>query len=288
MATAYGYGGSVMLLTWTAPGQNLLPYDPWLDVRDGFRQVDRHLAKAWNQTASKRFSARWRKAQQATKRKTGGPMVWLNKSMAMQKRGVIHGHIAMCTETALLRWRAEVFAEEFRKRGAAHGFGHDQFDGWEIDGKKVKTLAANRAAGYVCKYVMKDGAGGRPEVLETVLHQDMRRERVLMNRPGLSPWTMAALRRVRLAYVLVRLCLGLVDVKVRQWCETPDQMEEMIEWIIEHADPPPTDLTKARTHVQSGSSCARARDFVDRFVLGVRPPVRLQLNEDEGSFSLPY
>lgn len=266
MDSMVAYGGRSILFTVTAPGRDRLPYDDSLGLNEGKRQVARRPGREWNITCGKRESKLYRKAAQATERRCGRRPMLLSKSFAFQKRGVLHGHLVLGAETPSELNAAHVFMDEYEKRAAAHGFGDVDRAGWVIEGKRRETLPANRAAGYISKYVTKDGATG-PEVLETAIHPEAP-ARIMYVKAGLSPWTMQALRRVRFAYMLILRSLGGGWV-VRDLAQTPGEVEEIIEWITRHMHPPPTD--GAATDGTDARERARdARRFAARFVPGIR------------------
>jgi len=240
----HSYGGVSRLFTITAPGQKVLPYDDQLGLNEGKRQVAARERWRWNIGFTSRFAACHRAAQEATYRQCGRRATVLAKVSAFQKRGVLHGHVALGAETLAERVAADVYMHEFSERASRYGFGGCDRGGWEIDGKRQKTLPAHRAGGYLSKYLTKDGLNG-PEVLETARHAEAP-ARIMYVKPGLSPWTMTALRRVRFAHFLISAAFG-VSCAVRPDAQNPGEVEEIIAWIQgQCADPVPDVVTRSR------------------------------------------
>jgi hypothetical protein len=135
-------------LTLNGPGEN--EHKRWRQGRGGADRPDCDCHRTW-QTMSKgewnkQESACWNRLRTALSRRPGG-LTYIG-AVEVQKRGVLHRHVVLCSADALL-------PEEVGALALAAGYGcvHDL--------QVIKS--ASKAAWYVSKYVTKS-AGARGEV----------------------------------------------------------------------------------------------------------------------------
>jgi hypothetical protein len=184
------YGGDVWLLTVTAPGADVLP---WQDGR-----VDEAAAREWNRTAQARWSELHRWARQATARELAPPAS-LARVWQMQRRGVLHLHLAVGVGSPAERARAKLYVAKLRERAKEFGFGF--IDAVDRDGKsgRSRVLEAHRAAGYMSRYL------GESSQLAQAVKLKERPRRLVWISPELTRatgCTMRRLRRVRMLWCI--------------------------------------------------------------------------------------
>jgi hypothetical protein len=139
-----GKAGQLGVLTFTAPGADVLPWDTKRCRHasnvtcSGKRgcMVDKDAAAAWNGTAAER----WNHLLQDLRRMLGDVQYF--RAVEVQERGLLHFHIPFRAER--VGW---IRVKDVRRLAIKHGFGHQV---------KVDTNPAlERLAGYVAKYVSK-------------------------------------------------------------------------------------------------------------------------------------
>jgi hypothetical protein len=197
-----GYGGEAVLLTITAPGAEVLPWDG--------DQVERQAARAWNLAAPKQWSAMHRRLAVVLARCGLKPNL-LAYAWAFQKRGVLHLHLALGAQTAAEAYAAKVYGQLLKgdreRSEAARVAGKDgPVDlerGWAkewgfgfIDVQPMRR-GSRGLASYLAKYVCKDGVSGRPELAETVDHSDVPARPIYISR-RLTGATRCTMRNLRL------------------------------------------------------------------------------------------
>lgn len=186
------YGGKCWLLTVTAPGSDLLPWD------SETRQVEQHAAHEWNLTAQKRWSELHRWARQATIRE-GFDVRFLARVWQLQARGVLHLHLVVGVETEAEHAAARFYVAKLRERTREFGFGF--VDARDRDGKAGRSTVMEPylAANYLSRYLSASSQ------LVRALELAERPTRLIWISPTLSTRstiTMRRLRRVRFLYAL--------------------------------------------------------------------------------------
>lgn len=189
------YGGRVWMITVTAPGADVLPWD------ESGEYVQWDKGQAWNRTAQRRWTELHRWAMQAVKRELGTAPRSLVRVWQMQKRGVLHLHLVFGAETEDELRLARYYVGKLRERTREFGFGYvDAIDRpWRKDGKRGGLMEAGTAAGYLSRYL-----GESSQLVQAVeLEQGPRRLVWVSNRlTAETGCTMQGLRRARYMHVL--------------------------------------------------------------------------------------
>lgn len=192
MTNLLAYGGSVWLVTITAPGSDLLPWG-----EDG--KVVLHAAHEWNRTAPKRWSQLHRRAQQEVRRALGDGDTVLAYAWQMQRRGVLHLHLVLGFDTGHERSVAWRYVQELRARAREHGFGF--IDARDRDGRAGRStvMEPHRAAGYVSRYLSDSS-----QMVEAInaKHRPARLIYVTRRLTRSTSCTMTRLRRARYLYMI--------------------------------------------------------------------------------------
>lgn len=184
------YEGQVALISVTAPGQDVLPWDGKL--------VDSTAAREWNLTAPRRWRDLHRKASQNVRRRVPrGSLQVLGRVWEYQKRGVLHVHVVVGVERPVNRHAAQLYTEQLKRLNGEHGFGY-------VDGKWSSYRGQNAAA-YLSSYFIA-GRGKKASVRETVVQRDVPGHVVYVstNLTSVTGVTMRSLRRVRYLWVIAR------------------------------------------------------------------------------------
>lgn len=183
------YGGSVALVTATAPGADRLP--------------DRQAMWRWNRTAPARWRAMHKAAAQIARRRHG-KLTLLAWTWEYQRRGALHKHLVLGVETPRELAAAHTYVNALHELRQAHDYGF--IDRGRAHGGKrsLALIPAQRASRYVAKYLSPLDGEGKPTMSETVTRPDVPSlvayvSRVLTLRTGV---TMRFLRYVRLCFVL--------------------------------------------------------------------------------------
>ena len=140
------YGGRVWLVTVTAPGADLLPWDG--------RTIETAAANEWNRTAAARWRELHRRAYQATRREFGPDVLQtLARVWQLQKRGALHVHLVLGFDSALEVAAARFYVACLRERNREFGFGY--VDARDRDGRTGRStvMEPRRAAGYLSRYL---------------------------------------------------------------------------------------------------------------------------------------
>lgn len=191
LANTEAYGGSVALVTVTAPGSQQLP--------DGTAMM------RWNRTAPVRWRNLHRAASQIARRRHGrfSLVAW---TWEYQRRGALHKHVIVGVESARELAAAHTYVDALHQLRERHGFGFVD-RGRKHGGKRsLEVIPGDRAGRYVAKYLSPLGEDGKPTLSETVLRDDVpplvaHVSRELTSRTGV---TMRGLRRLRYVFVLAR------------------------------------------------------------------------------------
>lgn len=199
------YDGQVQLVTLTAPGEELLPWDRDHCTHDddvecsGGRgcRVQREHAWLWNTLAPKRWTKLHRRVSQWVRRKWGPHLEILGYVWQYQKRGALHLHVVVGLRTPIARHCAHKYQERLAEVAHEYGFGF-------VD-RKWSSARGQRVAAYLTSYLLK-GHGERAQVQETVLHTDAPGRLVYVSRQLTTRThvTMRAQRRRRHLFVIRR------------------------------------------------------------------------------------
>jgi hypothetical protein len=184
------YEGQVALISVTAPGQDVLPWDGKFIARD--------VARRWNRTAPARWRELHRTASQNVRRRLPrGSLEILGRVWEYQKRGALHVHVVVGVERPINRHAAQLYTQQLKRLTEAHGFGY-------VDGKWSSYRGQNAAA-YLSSYFI-GGEGRKATVRETVTRPDVPPHVVYVasSLTTATGCTMRSLRRVRYLWVIAR------------------------------------------------------------------------------------
>jgi hypothetical protein len=190
LSNTESYGGSVSLITVTAPGRDVLP---------GPEAMHR-----WNSTAPGRWRKLNRAASQETLRRCGRRPSLLVWTWEYQRRGALHKHLVVGVETAAELAAAHVYVQALHRLASEYGFGFVD-RGRRTGGRRcLEVIPARRAGRYVAKYLSPLDSNGKPTMSETVTRPDVPPlvvyvARSLTSKTGM---TMRYLRWRRKAFVL--------------------------------------------------------------------------------------
>jgi len=162
------FGGDVTMVTVTAPGQSLLPWDRAL-----CRALGEHLCSGdlgcqskgsaeWNESAPKRWRELHDVCRSHTRRNAGEAPELLARVWEYQKRGVLHLHLLLAFDP----WQRPAVLEYVDRLSAnapGQGFGF-------VD-RKRKVLPALDAAAYLTSYLVS--GKGKLTLTETVKRRDV-------------------------------------------------------------------------------------------------------------------
>ena len=211
MTNLLAYDGPVWLVTVTAPGVNVLPWDEEVCRVKGLHEhggpvgcrVVRQEASEWNRTAPRRWSELHRRAYQATVRALGYGPTCLGRVWQLQTRGVLHVHLVLGRGSPLEVAAAWQYVAELRARTPAAGFG--KVDAVDRDGKsgRKRVMEGHRAAGYLSGYL------GESAQLHGAIGLRERPRRLVWVAPRLTTVTLCTMRRLRRKRLLWRIREGL-------------------------------------------------------------------------------
>jgi hypothetical protein len=195
IANVQAHAGDVALLTITAPGADVLPWD---SSEGPHRTVVPAARYRWNRTAPQRWRRMHQRAAQRVRR-NGLPLRLLVRVWEYQKRGVLHLHVVVPYGTAREMAAARAYVDELRRLRVEYGFGF-------VD-RKLEVREAGHAARYLAKYLGKRDALGMLVLSETVNREDVPGLVVHVDRrlTGRTRVTMRTLRLRRAAYVVSRV-----------------------------------------------------------------------------------
>jgi hypothetical protein len=245
------YGGEAVLLTVTAPGVETLDWDRSLCIVDGPHecsgrlgcQVDPKMAEVWNETAQERFTAAQREAKRRADKalRRLGSKLRISKLCSwweLQKRGVLHPHVVLPTETAEERYWSRAYVEAWRELAARYWFGF--VDGWEKISRE--PLSASQLGRYCAGYAF---AGKEKVSLEEAVQDKRLPARTFHVSRKLTSQTKITMRNARLNRRMVAAHRGLCswpslsaeqlrDVLRYQLREFPyEQREAAAGWLYE-------------------------------------------------------
>ena len=158
------WDGKTCLVTLTAPGADLLPWDPTKCPGGQHRcsgklgcRVNWLDAAIWNSTVTKRLGGLLKVARERTRRKHGdNGVVVLAYVCESQQRGVFHPHVVLGYRTAADRAALETFVDALRRQRGAYGFGTGRRG--SFDAGKPERFTGLDAGRYISKYLRPDGA----------------------------------------------------------------------------------------------------------------------------------
>lgn len=137
------YEGHTALVTVTAPGTAVLPWDA-----TGERCEEGPLA-AWNYLAPKKWRNLHRIASKRAKRAAGGqPWCVLAKVWQEQRRGALHVHLVVPMASDAERAASFAYVTALHENAAAYSFGF-------VD-RKLELRSPSKAAGYIARYVASE------------------------------------------------------------------------------------------------------------------------------------
>jgi hypothetical protein len=166
LANVSAYAGAVSIITITAPGSDVLPWD---DSGRRIRAAERH---GWNRSAPGRWRALHRAASQIARRRAG-KFSMLARTWEYQARGALHVHVVAGVDTAAEMSGANIYAQALTDLAPRYGFGYVD-RGKSTNGvRHLELIPAARAARYVAKYLSPLSADGKPTLSETVTRPDV-------------------------------------------------------------------------------------------------------------------
>ena len=164
-ANLAAWDGKTCLVTLTAPGADVLRWDPskcpegehTCSGKLGCR-VHWVVAAGWNATVTKRLGDLLKVARERTRRKHGkaARVEVLGYVCEAQQRGVFHPHVVLGYCTAADRAALDTFRNTLRRKRGDYGFGTGRRG--SFDAGKPDRYNARDAARYVSKYLRPDGA----------------------------------------------------------------------------------------------------------------------------------
>jgi hypothetical protein len=158
------YGGDVVLVTITAPGDDRLP-------RDCDGNVLQVAREAWNRSAPDRWRRLHRAAAERARRRHGrfSLVAW---SWEYQRRGALHKHLILGVATARELAAAHTYVQALDELRHRHDFGFVDRGRKHRGGRSLEVIPAVRAGRYVAKYLAKR-QDGRIVLSATVLAADV-------------------------------------------------------------------------------------------------------------------
>lgn len=184
------YGGRVWMITVTAPGADVLPWDG--------RNVEPAAAELWNMTAARRWRELHRRAYQATKREFGPDALrTLARVWQLQSRGVLHTHLVVGFDSPLEVAAARFYVACLRERTREFGFGNiDARDRVGRKGRRPTVMEPHRAAGYLSRYLSESSQ------LVQAIRLAARPRQLIWVSPALKAASGVTMRRLRRARFL--------------------------------------------------------------------------------------
>lgn len=172
LASCQQLRAAVALVTVTAPGRDVLPWDcTGARVRDA-------EAEAWNATAPERWASLHRAAAEAAR--TGGahgrqPWRVVCRVWEYQKRGVLHLHLVVPYGNSAEAAASTRYVAALVRLAPAAGFGFVDRGrlpqkGARQSSRRLEAVEPHRAAAYVAAYVASSGAG-KPGIAEVARKQ---------------------------------------------------------------------------------------------------------------------
>lgn len=161
LAAVQAHAAPVALVTVTAPGADVLPWD------DSGRRVDARAAADWNRDAPANWTWLHRAAARDARRVASDwGVCWrlLVKSWEYQKRGVLHLHLLVPCATRGEFEASSRYVAHLAENAHAYGFGFVDRgklpeSGGRRSARQLTPVDAHRAAAYVSGYLASTGAG---------------------------------------------------------------------------------------------------------------------------------
>jgi hypothetical protein len=164
-ANLAAWQGKTCLVTLTAPGADVLPWDGSACAAGAHRCSGRRgcrvhwvAAAGWNATVTKRLGELLKVAREQTRRSHGsrGRVHVLGYVCEAQQRGVFHPHVVLGYETAGDRAALDTFRSALKRKRGSYGFGVGRQG--SFDPGKPERFTARDAGRYISKYLRPDGA----------------------------------------------------------------------------------------------------------------------------------
>lgn len=197
LANVTAYGASVALVTVTAPGADVLPWDATGE------RIEAEARYRWNRTAPARWRDLHRAAAQRARRRHGR-FALVALTWEYQRRGALHRHVVIGVGTARERAAAQTYVDALHELRQAHGFGWVDRGRAHGGKRSLEVVPAERAARYVAKYLSPLDAAGKPTISSTAREPDVPGHVAHVSREmtGRTGITMRYLRHVRRCWVL--------------------------------------------------------------------------------------
>ncbi|HMJ97612.1 MAG TPA: hypothetical protein VK486_17320 [Thermoleophilaceae bacterium] len=206
LAACQELAAAVALVSVTAPGVHLLPWDPTTG------RVDADEARWWNESAPERWSSLHKRAAddaRAVGREHGVEWRLLVKAWEYQKRGVLHLHLIVPCGNSAERAASEAYVAALVLYGPQEGFGFVDrgklpASGPRRSARELCPVSPHRAAAYVASYVSSSGAG-KEGIAEVARKQGVPGAVVyvsntLTRKSGVTMRSLRARRRVLMQY----------------------------------------------------------------------------------------
>jgi histone H3/H4 len=157
------WSGGVSMVTLTAPGADLLPWDPvQCKVQREHEhagplgcRVERSAAAEWNAQCARNLSKLIRQARKYAKRRSRGTVTVLAYVLERQERGLFHPHVVLGYQTGPDREALDLFTAYMRRHRARYGFSR-QRAGFKPG--QPGRFKGDHAGRYVAKYLRPDQA----------------------------------------------------------------------------------------------------------------------------------
>jgi hypothetical protein len=196
------YDGEVQLITVTAPGVDLLPWDeaqcthPAGENCSGKKgcQVQEDRLAFWNLRARGNWSKMHRNVGRWTRYRCKR-LELLGYVWQFQDRGALHVHLVVGVKTPANRHAAALYGQRLKEVSLEYGFGF-------VD-TKFSSARGQRVAAYLTRYLIA-GSGDSAKVQESVTHRHApsRQVYVASRLTTRTHCTMRSLRRQRYMHVI--------------------------------------------------------------------------------------
>lgn len=195
------YGGAVAMITITAPGADVLPWDCNRDHKHaGSRgcRVKQDAGDVWSANASENWKKLRDAARRACARAGLEPPRILERAWEPQKRGVPHVHIVVGMATAEERAAAQRYVDELARLAPDYLFGYvDRGKGQPDGSRRLEQISAQEASQYLTSYLL-GRRGKKASIRENIADPRMPRSLLWMS-PVLTRATKVTMRRLRYA-----------------------------------------------------------------------------------------
>lgn len=196
---------TVAMLTITAPGVDLLPWDTSVCAALGDHEHNGELgcrvrephAAIWNASAPERWRRLNRRAHERVQARMPGAKWLLGRVWEKQHRGVLHVHPVVAYVTKRQRAAVRMYRDELERLAPKYGFG--------FVGRKLEVKGAKSAAGYLASYFVT-GRKDKLTLWQSVMDPEMPRSIIYVS-PRLTMQTGCTIRRLRF-HRYVYVCHG--------------------------------------------------------------------------------